>query len=147
MINQENTYSQAQAATAYQSAHVNNMSGFEIVAELYQGMIKNIQQAKQAYKTGQLENMCALNSKTNKILMALKSHLNFEQGGQAAIFLNKLYSHIFLSITKILRSENPEQEFDRLIEILMPISMHWAKLSSPEVQDAPMDGSSKGAFI
>jgi flagellar biosynthetic protein FliS len=143
---QENTPNHEKAATAYQSTYVNNMNGFEIVSELYKGIIKNIHQAKTAHQNGNLEDMCALNQKTFKILVALQSHLDFQQGGEAAIFLNRLYNHVFASLTKILRQDNPQQEFDRLLEILQPISKQWAKLSSPDVQDAPMDDS-KGAFI
>lgn len=113
------------AATAYQNSHVKNMSGFEIVVELYKGMIKNIEHAKESYTSGQLDVMSNHIQKTNRILVALQSHLDFEQGGEASLFLNQFYNGVFVSLTKILSNPNPEESFDQILEHVRHVYSIW----------------------
>ena len=126
------------AASAYGNTQKGTMSGFEVVAELYKGMIKFVGQAKQSYEKGRLDDMCLYIQKTNKILMALQSHLDFEQGGQAAVFLNDFYTGVFAKLFKVLKADNPAQEFDEVHNMLRPVKDIWiahadnAKKGKPE---------------
>ncbi len=115
------------AATAYGNTQAGTMSGFEVVAELYKGMIKFVGQAKTAYEAGKLDDMCMYIQKTNKILMALQSHLDFEQGGEAAVFLNDFYTGIFAKLFKVLRAEDPLGEFDEVHAMLLPVKDIWVE--------------------
>lgn len=115
------------ASSAYRNMYETNMSGMEIVAELYKGMLKNIEAAKKAHAEGNFEEMVNLNTKTNKILMALQSNLDFEQGGEASLFLNQFYSGIFASLTKILSEEDPQARFDEIIDSIKPVYKIWCE--------------------
>ena len=115
------------AATAYRSAYVNNMSGFEVVVELYKGILKNVERAKHAYESGKLDEMCNHIQKTNKILVVLQSHLDFEQGGDAAVFLNEFYNGLFASLAQILRKPDPGKEFDYILNQIKPVYEIWCK--------------------
>ena len=129
---EQNQQNFALATTAYQNAYVSNISGFQIVTELYKGMMGNIEQAKLAYQAGQLDKMCHLNEKTNRILIALQSHLDFDKGGDAAVFLNQFYNSIFASLAKILRKQQPEEEFDHIIAAIKPVYERWNKFSTDQ---------------
>ncbi|MCD8566411.1 MAG: flagellar protein FliS [Alphaproteobacteria bacterium] len=124
------------AATAYRTTYVSNISGFEIVAELYQGMLGNIEQAKNAYQCGKLDQFCRLNEKTYRILIALQSHLDFDQGGDAAVFLNNFYNSIFVSLAKIHKNQDPPQEFDRIIQFIRPVYQQWYALASSQKEQS-----------
>ncbi|MAF97051.1 MAG: hypothetical protein CMH26_00280 [Micavibrio sp.] len=126
----EGTPNYQKAAGAYQNTSEQHINGFEIVRELYKGMISNIEQAKDAYNDNRLEEMCLLNQKTFKILMALQSHLNFEQGGDAATFLNNFYNSIFVSLTRVLRADDTAQEFDNIIERIEPVYKRWCTFAA-----------------
>lgn len=115
----------SRALGAYQTSSEKNMGGFEIVAELYKGMLKNIREAKAAHSEGKLDTMVNLIGKTNKILIGLQSNLNKEEGGDAAEYLNDLYNHVFASLALVHKDENPQAEFDRLINVLQPIYEVW----------------------
>ncbi len=132
MANDSSYNSYEKAATAYRTAYVNSISGFEIVVELYKGMISNVKQAKIAYQEGRLEAMCQLNEKTGKILIALQSHLDFEKGGEAALYLNQLYNSVFASLARILRNKNPELAFDQIVAALWPVYQKWCEFSSEQ---------------
>lgn len=114
-----------QAASAYQGAHETHMGGFDVVVELYKGIIKNVTAAKTAYQKGELEEMCKLNEKTTKILIALQSHLNHEQGGEAANFLDVFYTGIFGKLMSVLRKEDPAAAFDEILELIKPVYEIW----------------------
>ncbi len=130
------------AASAYGQVQQANISGFEVVSELYKGMIRFVGQAKESYKIGRLDDMCMYIEKTNKILIALQSHLDFEQGGEASVFLNDFYNGIFGKLFKVLRADNPEAEFDEVYEILKPVAKIWenhaenAKKGTPDTHVA-----------
>ena len=90
-----------QAATAYRDTYVSNMSNFDIVVELYKGILKNVRQAKSAYQADKLDEMCGFVEKANRILIALQSHLDFDNGGEASVFLNNFYNGIFSSLSSV----------------------------------------------
>jgi flagellar biosynthetic protein FliS len=143
-INQQSTFMTdnnpyKNASSAYGSMQQANISGFEVVSELYKGMIRFVGLAKSSYESGRLDDMCMYIEKTNKILMALQSHLDFEQGGEASVFLNDFYNGIFMKLFKVLRTSDPAASFDEIYEILKPVSKIWeshaenVKKASPDV--------------
>ncbi len=115
------------AATAYQDAYVSNMSGFEIVVELYKGISKNILLAKKSYESEKLDEMCKYIEKTNKILIALQSHLNHDKGGEAAVYLNNFYNGIFVSLSKVLSQPKPAEAFDHILNTVQPVYEIWCR--------------------
>ncbi len=131
---EQNRENHSQATNAYRSSHVNTMAGFDIVVELYKGIIKNIESAKESYKIGRLDDMCNYIDKTNKILIALQSHLNFEKGEEAAETLNHFYNNTFGALVQVLRKPNPEQEFDKIIASIQPVYEIWCRHASNEEQ-------------
>tara|TARA_R110002124_G_scaffold233406_1_gene398809 strand:- start:199816 stop:200343 length:528 start_codon:yes stop_codon:yes gene_type:complete len=122
----------ASAAGAYRTTHVNTMSGMHIVVELYKGMISNVEQAKTAYLDGKLDQMCRLNDKTYNILVGLQTHLDYEQGGEAAVFLNQFYNTIFGSLSKVLREPDTAQAFDDILAAIHPVYQRWCEFARGE---------------
>ena len=121
-----------QAASAYNTTQSSAMSGFEILVELYKGMIGNINQAKAAYQNGKLDEMCNLNDKTFKIIQALRAHLDFDQGGDTSLFLDQFYSKIFIALTKVLSQDEPEKAFDAVLAEIQPVYERWVALAAEE---------------
>lgn len=115
------------AANAYRDTAGEQMNGFEITVELYKGIIRNIEGARDAHKVGRLDDMVELNGKTNKILIALQSNLNFEEGGEAATFLDQFYTGIFASLSRILRVDDPQGEFEKILGYIQPVYEIWVQ--------------------
>ena len=124
------------ATNAYRTAYETNMSGMEIVAELYKGMIKNLEEAKRHYQAEKLDEMCNVNEKTNKILIGLQSHLNMEEGGEAAQFLNTFYNGIFAKLTRILSNDDVPIAYDELIESIKPVYKIWCEHAANQATPA-----------
>lgn len=137
----------ANAASAYGTAQEHNMSGFDITAKLFDGMIKFVGQAKTAYEANNLEDMVVFNTKAVKIASALQGHLNFEDGGEASVYLNDLYMEVFKRLTFVLRADDVSAEFDYVRDLLSPVAKMWkdhadnAKKATPDahisVPDTP----------
>lgn len=116
-----------QAINAYQDSNTSGMSGFDIVVELYKGMIKNIQQAKLAHREDKFDEMCNLIEKNNQILIALQSHIDRENGGEAAEFLDKFYTGIFGAMARVHKQEDPAEAFDALLGHIQPVYEIWCR--------------------
>ncbi len=118
------------AVNAYQDTNTSAMGGFDVVVELYKGMIKNIRAAKTAQQEGQLEDMVKLIEKTNNILIALQSHIDRKNGGEAAEFLDKFYNGVFATLMRIHREDNPAAAFDTLLGHIQPVYEIWCRHAS-----------------
>lgn len=128
MINQQpNSY--GNAAQAYKQVGQSALNPVEIVVALYEGILKNLEEAKNAYSEQNLEEMCLLNEKTFRILGALQAHLDFENGGETAPALNDFYKIVFVRLTNILQKEDPVSEFDYLRNNVRDVYEKWSLLS------------------
>lgn len=125
--NQQEVY--GNAAQAYQQAGQKALNPVEIVVALYEGILRNLEGAKNAYAERNLEKMCALNEKTFRILGALQSHLDFEKGGDTAPALNDFYKIVFVRLAKVLEQEDPVAEFDYLKSNVRDIYSKWSLLA------------------
>ena len=65
--------------------------------------------------------MCRLNEKTFNILVGLQTHLDFDQGKDAAEFLNGFYNTIFGALAKVHREPDPAKAFDDIIGAIEPV--------------------------
>ena len=143
-----NTDPYKQAAHAYQDTNTTAMNNFEIVVELYKGMIKNIRMAKAARQEGKLEEMCNSIEKTNQILIGLQTHIDRENGGEAAEFLDKFYTGVFGTLAKIHKAEDPDTEFDTLLGHIQPVYEIWCRHASDASKGEPAkDTSDNGSGV
>ena len=132
-----------QAGKAYLTRMSDSVSSLEIVVLLYQGMIKNLIGARQAYACGDLETMCTLNQKTVNILMALQTHLDFKNGGEAAVALDRFYTSVFVHLTKVLEATDIEGEFRYIEGNVADVYRFWQKLASRQMAERRPGGDGK----
>ena len=78
-------------------------------------------------------------------IVLLLTSCNFEEGGEASIYLNDLYMEVFKRLFQVLRTEDPEKTFDEVRDLLEPVSQIWiahaenAKKASPDAS-VPVPG-------
>lgn len=125
----EQTKTYGNAAQAYQQAGQTALNPIEIVVALYEGILRNLEGAKNAYTASNLEEMCALNEKTFRILAALQSHLDFEKGGDTAPALNDFYKILFVRLAKVLEKDDPVAEFEYMQENVRDVYSKWSLLA------------------
>ena len=133
----------AKAMSAYQNTQDENLGPMEIILELYKGVIKFLRQAKSAYEADDLEKMCYWVDRVQKILEALTAHLDMDQGGKDAEFLQEFYVVLMARLGKVLDCPDTSHEFDQLIAYAMPVYERWYELTYDRVAPGKEDADVK----
>jgi flagellar secretion chaperone FliS len=97
------------------------------IVMLYEGAIRNMQQAKEAITEKRIEDRYNLLIKASEIVIALQSCLDFEAGGDVAQVLYDYYSSIDARIMTIHRSNSLEM-CDRVIAELKEMRDAWQEV-------------------
>jgi len=113
------------AAQAYQKKNDANLTPLQIIVELYKGMIKHTRDAKKYWQAGDLDLMTHHITKVFNIIEALQAHLDMEQGGEDAIFLNRFYNVIFSALSMATAKPEPGEEFDAIIAYIQQVTDRW----------------------
>lgn len=118
------------ALSAYQAAS-KMTSSLGAVVLLYDGMIKEVGNAKTAIEEGRIEDRFNATQKACKILLGLQSHLDFEKGGDVSLMLDQFYHTIFRDLQKI-NMENSAALCEETIGALREVRASWAQLAENE---------------
>lgn len=116
---------QGKAAKAYQAQNDENMSPLQVVAELYKGILKFLYEAKAAYQDNKLDVMSEKISRILAVIEALQGHLDLEQGGKDAAFLEEFYVILSGRLGRVMSRPDVVHEFDQLITYVMPVYERW----------------------
>ncbi|PZP56745.1 MAG: flagellar export chaperone FliS [Micavibrio aeruginosavorus] len=125
------------AVQAYQKKTDENLSPLQIVVELYKGMIKNTKDAKRHWQNGHLDLMTDSITKVFNIIEALQAHLDMEQGGEDAVFLNRFYNVIFSALSRATSKPEPGEEFDSIVAYIQQVTDKWYAIA----YDRPADNT------
>ena len=125
------------AAQAYQRKTDENLSPMQIVVELYKGMIKHTKDAKRHWESGHLDVMTDSITKVFNIIEALQAHLDMEQGGEDAIFLNRFYNVIFSALSRATSKPEPGEEFDAIVAYIQQVADRWYAMAYARPPETP----------
>jgi len=118
---------QAQAYNAYKENEVYTASKIKLVVMLYDGAIKNLKLAEIAINEKNIEKTNEYIKKAQDIIIEFMNTLNFEQGGQIASDLYKLYDYLYY---KLVRA-NIDKDIDAIREVkrfLEELRDAWAQI-------------------
>lgn len=120
------------------------------VVMLYDGIIRNLQQAREAMKENKIEERYKKLSKAQEIITGLQMSLDFDSGAEAAQVLYDFYSFMDSRIMRLHRSNNADeceaviQEFKQMRELWNTIDQQQgqpADASAPPAADTQADAS------
>lgn len=97
------------------------------VVMLYDGVIRFLQQAKEAIQEKRIEDRYHLVTKATEIIYGLQGALDFENGGRVAQILYNYYSAIDLRLFSI-HHNNSAETCDELIADLRQMRDVWAEI-------------------
>lgn len=103
------------------------------IVMLYDGMIRFMQQAKDAIEAKDVEGRYKRLLRASEIIMGLQSSLDFQNGGDAARVLYDFYSHIDARIISIHRS-NSTDTCEEVIAQLRDMRALWDKIDRGEAE-------------
>lgn len=118
---------QANAYNAYKNNSVTAASPTKLVLMLYDGAIKFLKQAEQALEVKDVSQANKYIQKAQDIIMEFMTTLNFEEGGDIARNLHKLYDYMF----RRLVSANVNKDVEGVIEVkkyLEELRDTWAQI-------------------
>ena len=112
------------------------------VVMLYDGIIRNLQQAREAMKEKQIEERFRKLVRASEIITGLQMSLDFESGAEAATVLYDFYSSIDARIMQLHRNNDAEM-CDALIEEVKHMRELWNQIDQEQTaagapQAAPM---------
>lgn len=95
---------------------------------LYEGMITKIKQSRERFEAGQVIPAKESAVRAMKIANALMDNLNFEEGGETAQNLEKLYFYIITELSYVSRGEKPDLHLANAQQILETLLRGWKTL-------------------
>lgn len=120
------TQATKQQYQAYAAA-TQTVAGTRQVVMLYDGIIRYLQQAKEAMQDRRIEERYHLLTRASAIVFGLQNALDFEKGGDIATVLHDFYSSIDMRILTLHRSNSIEL-CDALIAELRQMREAWQEI-------------------
>ena len=121
---------------AYRRTQVQSRTPLELVVMLYDGALKFLAMAREGIDRRDMRARREGLERTLAIIGDLQSTLNFEQGGDIAVELNRLYSYANLRLLEAAMRNDAERvdEVRRIFEILRD---GWATIAAQPGPGAP----------
>ena len=115
-------------AISYREAAVRGAGQVELVIMLYDILFDDIQRAIAAIRAREIETRTAEIKHALSVLEHLQGTLNFEQGGEAARNMDRLYSIVRAKLLEA-HIKTSEEILHKQIELLSPIREAWKQVS------------------
>lgn len=111
-------------AKAYKTTAVTTASREQVLVMLYEAAIKHVKKATVAIDQGDIKAKCIAIGKAHDIVNELMSSLNFEQGGDIAVQLERLYTFI---VEQLVRGnlENSKARLESCEKVLTTLLDGW----------------------
>jgi flagellar protein FliS len=124
----------------YRNIQVNTASGVNLVIMVLDGVLKHLNLAQAAIKSGQMENASKSITKVHQLLAELRGSLNFE-AGDIATKLYRLYEFCGKRMADAQFRGDPAM-LDAVKDIITTLRQAWVECSKKGFKDAP--GGSTG---
>ena len=104
---------------------------------LYDGMIRKMEETRQACLEGRIEDRWNASQKAARIVDALHASLDHDLGGEVARSLERWYTMIGLKIQQVNISNDPN-ECNEIIKLLRELRGSWDFISVPTSSAPPV---------
>lgn len=108
-------------------ATVQTASPHKLISMLLSGALEAFAKGKGAAERTDFEARAKHLNKAMEIVIALKSFLNMEEGGEVSANLDQMYDYIILHTLTASRDNDPEQ-IQELINMLLEVKQGWDEM-------------------
>lgn len=121
----------AQYSHQYQQTHIMTSSGVQLVVLLYDAAIQSIELARRGIESNNLHDKGRFLGRAISIVGELNSVLDFEQGGEIARSLRRLYDYI---LTELLtaNARNNTRHLDSPLRCLSTLRDGWREVAAQQ---------------
>lgn len=116
------------AAATYRATHVGSRSPVELVAMLYDGLVRYLTEARDSLARGDLRTKRTAVSRALEVVSELQSTLDRQKGGQVAQQLDGLYTYISSRLLEANAKVDPAG-FDEALRLVVPLRDAWAQVA------------------
>jgi flagellar secretion chaperone FliS len=120
-----------QYARQYEQTQVVTSSGLQLVVLLYDGAIQSIEMAKQDIQTKNIPEKARHLGRALAIIGELNSVLDYEQGGDIARSLRRLYDYMLVELVEA-NARNNERKLDGPLRCLNTLREGWRELAAQQ---------------
>lgn len=120
-----------QYARQYEQTQVVTSSGLQLVVLLYDGAIQSIEMAKQNIQTKNIPEKARHLGRAIAIIGELNSVLDYEQGGDIARSLRRLYDYMLVELVEA-NARNNERKLDGPLRCLSTLREGWRELAAQQ---------------
>jgi len=124
-----------QYVNQYQQTQVMTSSGVQLVVLLYDAAIQSIELTRRAIEDNSLKDKTRFVGRAISIVGELDSVLNYEQGGEIAKSLHKLYGYMLAELVEA-NARNNMQRLDGPLRCLTTLREAWREVAAQ--QQAPL---------
>jgi flagellar protein FliS len=125
------------AVKTYQKNSDENLTPLQIVVELYKGMLRHTKEAKKFWEAGRLDMMTNSLTRVFDIIEGLQMNLDFEKGGEDAVFLNRFYNVVFSALSQATAKPDPAAEYDAIIAYIQQVHDRWYAMAYAKPPENP----------
>src|ERR1035437_5119440 len=127
---------------SYQEHALEGASAVELVAALYDGILRFLHAASAAVERGDAVGRRMAVKRALDIIIHLQARLRMDVGGRPAQVLSEFYASIFSEILQASQSAS-RQKFDHAIDCVRNVRDAWRQVAKdPEVNPAPLQVAS-----
>jgi flagellar protein FliS len=123
---------------SYQKYSLESASAVDLVAALYDGILRSLYAASAAAERNDQEARRAASKRALDIIVHLQARLRMDVGGRPAQALSEFYATIFAEILQASQSGS-KAKFDHAIDCVRIVRDAWREVAKdPEVSPAPL---------
>ncbi|WP_163531616.1 flagellar export chaperone FliS [Helicobacter suis] len=122
----------ANAYSLYQQNAVTVESPAKLIEMLYEGILKFAAQAKRYIEAEDIERKITYINKVTDIFTELLNILDYERGGEVAVYLTGLYTHQIKVLTQA-NVENDTNKIDLVMRVAKGLLEAWREIHQNEL--------------
>ncbi len=122
----------ANAYNLYQQNSVTVESPAKLIEMLYEGILKFCAQAQRYIEMGDIEKKILYINKVTDIFTELLNVLDYERGGEVAVYLTGLYTHQIKVLTQA-NMENDAEKINLVIRVARGLLEAWREIHQHEL--------------
>src|SRR5262245_22614191 len=121
-------------ASRYREVAIKTANPLQLVVLLYEGAIALLQEAQQHLRAGDISARVRCVNRAVAMISELQASLNFEQGGEIAASLDRLYTYMKAQIFKGNMNQSVEP-LAEVVALLENLNSAWVQIASQSVKN------------
>ncbi len=130
----------------YTKSRVNTTSQVGLIVMLYEGAIRFLSLAIHSMDEKKFYEKATYINKATKIIEELQNSLDFQQGGEIAVNLNKLYTFFLKEISSASMSNN-KQTIEKIISLLTEMKQSWEQVEKQQAMQVATETGFQGLRV